>query len=566
MRDYADVLPVALDLDLCLSGLSDSSDTFPGMTVRQHAAYSLRKSLLKKFHNDKRNRKADDAALAKFIACNERCRSRFPEMADSTDAEVIALGEAKSFIYNFFYRESEPILNWLEIARRVNVGNGSNIGSFGTDFLSKFGTSFLSTTDLFLHRCYLEAISKDPLWSSVESTRSRVRGTSIVKGSRLSFVPKTTEISRTICTEPLLNMMFQQGIASILEGRLAETLGIRLADQPDKNRKLAQIGSVSGRFGTIDLSSASDTISLSLIQDLLPREIVTFFTRTRCPVTILPDGREVDLHMISSMGNAFTFPLQTLIFSALVYGCYRSMGLSIDRPFGSNLGNFAVFGDDIIVVSEAYGFVCKMLRRFGFEVNLDKSFNEGPFRESCGEDYFDSHNIRGVYIKTLRNDSDRYSAINRLNRWSCIWGIPLRHTVGVLREGLRILPVPFDESDDSGMKMPLEYVNRIRLDRSTGGVQYRFLYRKSRQVDVSDVSQRVPKLRGWFNNPDAVLLAAVAGTLRDGRVGIRSTAPTKPTLRRRYTSRWNYIPSAYREFCRCGDGWKAAIAENLSLI
>lgn len=567
MRVDAAELPVALDRDLRLAGLGDSESLYPGITPACAAAYFLRQSLLKKFTNDKPSKDADTKALDKFLTVNEQCRGLFPKLDLLTEAEAVAIGEAKSFIYDFFFPKYQDtgILGWLKIAQQSDVGNGANIGSYSTDFFSKFGTSKLSTTDPFLYRVYREAISGHPLWSDVENIRHEFRGIDIVRGSRLSFVPKTTEISRTICTEPLLNMMFQKGIGYILERRLAETLAIRLDKQPDKNRNLALIGAATGNFGTIDLASASDSISISLLRHILPSEVLTYLTRTRCPVTVLPDGREIELHMISSMGNAFTFPLQTMIFSAIVYGCYRSIGIPLERPFGNELGNFAVFGDDIIVRREAYSLVLSILSRFGFTVNVDKSFNEGLFRESCGEDFWSIHNVRGVYIKRLLTDSDRYSAINRLNRWSARWGVPLRNLIGVLRKSLRFLPIPFDEADDCGIKIPLAYVERKRFDRNTGGVQYRYLSFEPPKYDMRDVLQRPPKLRGYFHNHSAIVLAAVAGTLRKGHIVVRPNGRISPSLRRRYSSSWDYIPPSYG-FCRGNSHlWKEMTVTNLNL-
>jgi len=569
MRDYAVELPFSLDHDLRIAGWNGVISPYPDMNVRQKAMQSQRSALLKKF-SDPPSETADSNALTLFLSINEKCKHFNLDTSSCTNIEAIAIGEAKDFLDRLFhpYDQSEGNLRRLtlaEISSRLGVGNGANIGAFSTDFLSKIGTSKMSATDRRLHLLYVQAISCDPLWSSVESTRSKFRETDIVPGSRLSFVPKTVEISRTICTEPLLNMLFQKGIASVLEDLLKEACGISLSQQPDWNRSLAQLGSKTGKFGTIDLSSASDSMSTSLVTEMFPKHVLHMLEMFRSPCTILPDGTSVELHMISSMGNAFTFPLQTIFFTSLVYGVYKALGLVFLKPRKHSSGNFAVFGDDIICLRQAYDLLIRVLSICGFDVNVNKSFNTGLFRESCGHDYFHGRNVRGVYIKTLKTEGDRYSAINRLNRWSAVWNIPLPTVIHSLLRGQRFLPIPLDEMDDCGIKVPLCLHQKRRYNKYTGGVVYRFLYMFPNSFDVTDVTERPPKLRGWINNPDAVLLAAIAGTLRSGKAVVRSVERSRARLRTRSSSSWDWIPPVYAEMHRfCGDSWKAIFELNLT--
>ena len=570
MRDYASSLPVLLDLDLINAGWNGAVNPYPGIDCRQFAMQSQRKALMKKFC-EKTIPAADKRALDLFLKINQSCKNYTFDTSSVTEAEAIAIGEAKEFISRIFYEADPSYLGYSmmsmttsSISDGFGLGNGANIGSFGTDFLSKVGTSTMAASNPLLHNFYMQAISEDPIWSDVESIRSVTRGFEVVRGSRLSFVPKTTDISRTICTEPICNMLFQKGIANILEGRLQQVSGIDLRVQPDKNRKLAQLGSQNGRFGTIDLSSASDSMSLSLVREFFPRHAVWWFEQARSPVTILPDGTEVELHMVSSMGNAFTFPLQTIFFASLVYGAYRVLDIKIEYPFRHALGNFAVFGDDIIVESRAYNLVCRLLMLCGFSVNVDKSFNEGLFRESCGHDYYCGYNVRGVYLKSLLDVNDKYSAINRLNVWSAKHRIPLPETIQFLVKGCRFLPVPFDEMDISGIKVHSSHLRKVRRNRYTGGIHYRYSSFIPTAQSVSDIELRPPKIRGWIKNPPAVLLAALAGTLRTGKVVTRSSRPST-RIRERYSSRWDYIPPGQGLCPGFGEDWKVFVESNLNL-
>lgn len=576
MRIHAGTLASLLYADLCANGWNGSSEHFPGETEKHFAMTSLYSSLVKKYlpGTFDTTPEADAAALDKFLSTNESCRAFQYSIAERPDWVRVAMGEAKAFLYNFFYPphrdaseetpwglHEEPILTYAEIAKGFDIGPGASIGAKSTDFYSKLALSPLTATSSALHQLYVQAIRHHPRWSGMEVSRSGNSGYAIVRSSRLSFVPKYTEISRTICTEPLLNMVFQKGIASILERRLRQVMKIDLSVQPSLNADLARIGSVTGKFGTIDLSSASDSMSLSLVREMFPADVVRWLEMTRSKTTILPDGREIELHMISSMGNAFTFPLQTIYFSALVYGAYRSMGIPLIRPKAHAPGNFAVFGDDIIVDNRAYDLVVELLSLSGFSVNVDKSFNSGLFRESCGSDFYRGYNVRGVYVKRLRDANDCYSAINRLNRWSARHRVYLCNLVDYLSHKCRFLPIPYDEDDSGGIKVPEALLTRRTLNRHTQAIAYRVSVLEAHRVRVDPLRGR-PRLPNWFENPDGLLLALLAGSLRDGFIGLRSNT-RKAGTRRRYSSRWDYVPFAQTERSGYREDWKVFTSTNL---
>lgn len=547
MHSSAGDLAALLDTDLILNGWDGSVDPYPGINASQYAMQSLRKSLLKKFHNEETDSKRDGAALDKFLAVNESCAIYHEDVTTVDELLWTAIGEAKSFIDGFCHREGMPLLTLATIERGMAFGRGANIGAKTGDPYGKLAISRLTYTDPALLVLFKHTNDGRSLWTEQEQFRSKNYPTAEVQGSRLSFVPKSNEISRTICTEPILNMFFQKGIGYVLEQRLREVVGIDLSTQPEKNRALCRIGSKTGRFGTIDLSSASDSMSCTLVRKWFPDHIVRWLELTRCKQTTLPDGRVQELHMISSMGNAFTFPLQTIFFSALVVGAYRALDLKVQRPRGNTLGNFAVFGDDIIVEREAYNLVLRLLSFSGFSVNYDKSFNEGLFRESCGHDYFDGHNVRGVYIKKLLDDHDYYSAFNRLLHWSAVHGMDLENTLTYLRNQVsRYLAVPLHEDSEAGFKIPIDLVRHL-LARNRRFQSYNYVaatrkpYRLRMPTDQSD-SKAVLRLKraipGWSYNPAGLLLLLLHGSLRDGHLTIRLDSK-KTEYRKRKSSCWD---------------------------
>jgi hypothetical protein len=89
------------------------------------------------------------------------------------------------------------------------------------------------------------------------------------------------------------------------------------------------------------------------------------------------------------MGNGFCFPLETLIFASLCETAYQESSLPSD---------YSVYGDDIIVRKSVANRVVELLKLCGFTVNRDKTFLSGPFRESCGADWFKGEDVRPINL------------------------------------------------------------------------------------------------------------------------------------------------------------------------
>lgn len=211
----------------------------------------------------------------------------------------------------------------------------------------------------------------------------------------LSFVQKNAKTHRTIAVEPMLNSMFQLGIGKLISDRL-KRFGVDIHDQT-RNQTLAKRGSLSGDLATLDLSSASDTVALELVYHLLPLDWAHFLSRFRTGTVRLKDKSELELAKFSSMGNGFTFPLETLIFFAITWAAVEatSGGAGSDEF----LQDVAVYGDDIVAPSYSVELLKRSLFVCGFQLNTSKSFVAGPFRESCGKDYFSGTDIRPFYQK-----------------------------------------------------------------------------------------------------------------------------------------------------------------------
>lgn len=228
-----------------------------------------------------------------------------------------------------------------------------------------------------------------------------------VPGAILFTVPKKTEIDRCACKEPDVNMFLQKGVGRHIRRRLLRA-GINLNDQ-SINRRLAHRGSIDGSLATLDLSSASDTVTRSLVLALLPLDWYLYLNDIRSQFVEV-DGIYSETEMFSSMGNGFTFELESLIFWALAKATAYLRGIS---------GIISVYGDDIIIPSGLFDDLVWVLAEFGFSVNPSKSFHTGSFRESCGGHYDFGSDVTPFYLKrepTRMTDVIRVA--NQLRRWA----------------------------------------------------------------------------------------------------------------------------------------------------
>jgi len=216
------------------------------------------------------------------------------------------------------------------------------------------------------------------------------------RGNRFTSVPKDATKNRGICIEPPVNLAFQLDVGQAIRARLKRHAGLDLRTLQDVHRNKAREGSVDGTCATLDLSDASDTISLNLVKLILPEVWFDLLCSLRSPFTEV-EGKWVRLEKFSSMGNGYTFELETLIFLSLACACAEQGG--IDPSYLVRQGSISVYGDDIIVPVWMADSLCSLLSYVGLTVNPKKSFIEGLFKESCGGDYFDGADVRPYFLK-----------------------------------------------------------------------------------------------------------------------------------------------------------------------
>jgi hypothetical protein len=291
----------------------------------------------------------------------------------------------------------------------------------------------------------------------------------VVSGSRATTVDKTDDKRRFIAVEPTCNMFMQQGLMSMMYDRFS-SIGLNLESLPDEHRRRAWISSITLNEATIDWSSASDSVSIGLLSWLLPQEWLSPILQTRSPVTQINESWE-NLAMFATMGNACTFPLETLVFWAYGHAVRLSSNPLTNTlyPEWEEFKCVSVFGDDCIVPTELAEAYIEVLTSIGFTINKEKSFyGTYPFRESCGGDYYRGYDVRPYYIK--RPVSTRKSAIepwlyiitNLLSKklFQLFGGLKYIYTETLYVLGkafsdlnIEIKVVPSDFPDDSGLKV-----------------------------------------------------------------------------------------------------------------
>lgn len=340
------------------------------------------------------------SAMKKFKAAEHRCkrqnqkrrakRKRFDQYAQYW-------AYARSYIHGVL--GDSPDLE--SIYEKCDITSGAAIGVHGskTNLMRKLFAEEWSVTPtalfhakraLWANTHYRDAILPggivcyDPiLFSRIVEERATV-----MSHNKISFVPKTAKSHRTIAVEPLLNSLVMKGIDEEMRGRLRR-YGIDLSDQ-ETNQVLAHKGSLGGfnPYVTIDLAAASDSMSTEVVRDLLPPDWFDLLMEVRAPCYEL-DGESVRYEKFCSMGNGFCFPLQSLLYASICYAASRSVN--------ADARDFSVYGDDIVVRQQIALLVIELLRDLGFRTNIDKTFVTGPFRESCGMDWYNGQDVRPVH-------------------------------------------------------------------------------------------------------------------------------------------------------------------------
>jgi hypothetical protein len=211
--------------------------------------------------------------------------------------------------------------------------------------------------------------------------------------SKVLAVPKSYKASRIIAMEDIYRNI--RGLQCEELFRRYDAMNgysyINIEDQT-KNQRLAQLGSQLGSIATLDASHASDLITRSLFIDVFPKRY-TRLIMTILPENVLVRGKYQPMQMLSTSGHTLTFRHETIVYNAIARVAEEIYG----QLFSSIPSCAWAFGDDTTVHSQAYDIAVYLFKVFGLKINQDKSFAAGPYRESCGKEYWNGQDISGVF-------------------------------------------------------------------------------------------------------------------------------------------------------------------------
>jgi hypothetical protein len=174
----------------------------------------------------------DNEAKMKFFASNNKCKDWSLRFEWEADRELY--GEFLRELDHFFHPGGNQLVTTMsEILDKARCGPGASIGSDHHSSYAKMFSSKMATTSFDLYTMYRDNIEGYGSLHEAESIRREAFGyPKIVNSSRCNFVPKTRLVSRMVCVEPSLNMFYQLGLGTILEGRLRDQFVLILVYNP----------------------------------------------------------------------------------------------------------------------------------------------------------------------------------------------------------------------------------------------------------------------------------------------------------------------------------------------
>ncbi|DAD51889.1 TPA_asm: RNA-directed RNA polymerase [ssRNA phage Esthiorhiza.2_37] len=213
-------------------------------------------------------------------------------------------------------------------------------------------------------------------------------------GNKVITVPKDATTNRVIAIEPGLNLWFQKAVGDMIGMRLRR-YGVDLRYQ-SRNQELARKGSLTSKLATIDLSSASDSIASSVVEEIIPQRWFLLMDSCRSHYGTQNDSFK-KWEKFSSMGNGFTFQLESLIFYAVACCCADYLHVESS--------DVSAYGDDVVLPTACFELFSEMLDFYGFRLNVKKSHKDSTFRESCGAHFVSGVDVKPIYLK------DRVSSV-----------------------------------------------------------------------------------------------------------------------------------------------------------
>jgi len=361
-----------------------------------------------------------EVALKKFSQMEELCRqtnSRFRDLALDPNFHGANVSLLNAMVQKIARLLGDYTAD--EFFESANWGPGVStlIKGEHVSAVNKFQSETGITRDLYALMSSEILSGAYPRWQ--EHLQTLEGYPTLEVGNVIITVPKDAKTDRVIAIEPGLNLWFQKAIGTMIRRRL-QRRGIDL-NQQIRNQQLAKRASFDDSLATVDFSSASDSISRKVVEAVLPPHWFSLLDTCRSHYGNQGDRPRL-WNKFSSMGNGFTFELESLIFWAAAAAVCEHLSVPAE---------ISVFGDDVVIPRECFDLFSSFTRFLGFEVNMKKSFSSGPFRESCGSYFFDGVDVKPIFIKEMAQDPLRVfrlaNSIRRLaKRRNCNYGCDVR--------------------------------------------------------------------------------------------------------------------------------------------
>ncbi|DAD52295.1 TPA_asm: RNA-directed RNA polymerase [ssRNA phage SRR6960799_12] len=458
-----------------------TSRDFPSVSSENFRDEYLLKEVLRKFPGFDLGINTRAVALEAFLA-DETINAETNDRLQDYDVEnphvrqIMTLAARKAVTVLGAFRK-----DWLLDGVRFGPGATTRLGGETVNVMQKLsGTPHVTLSAYSLADAFLKAtpqwgsrlglrVDEDAYVPSGDYSDLRTGPKLLIRElDKLTTVSKNAVTDRTIGIGPCMNIYLQLGVGYAMRKRMYPW-GINLSDQTINQRR-AREGSITGRIATLDIKSASNSVTRGLVWHMLGNhshdarnfdptwfEVMNKLRTQGCWI----DGKVHEYELFSAMGNGFTFELESLIFWSLACATCAILALPED---------VAVYGDDITMPVEAVPLFTEVLAFAGFRLNSDKSFSttEGPlFRESCGRHYLDGKDVTPFYIDAGLDTPDQIMLLaNNIVRWCKqddgtldgrllpLWSFVVNH----LSSDLQKIGIPFSEDANDGLILPFDAV------------------------------------------------------------------------------------------------------------
>lgn len=408
IRDFQDNLCDPLFCTDVLSALNSGNPdairkskpqlSYEDSVARFKAAYQVA-SLDKRYRyrNDTyTDQELQDMAIAKFEEVQSRLKALDWDGIIQDERMARILRGARALCHHVLGDYSDA-----ELRQRARFGSGATVGVTAREanLAQRFVYPITGTnSQISWWKSEYDSCPHFQLWKSGVHSKLPYGGDDMyreVEYLKLTFVPKSHKALRAILANTTIGSYQSGGIGEMLRLRLRQKLRLDIKSAQHKHREISKFESIVLKHCTVDLQSASDSVSDTLVRLLLPEEWYNAINTGCCRKVKLPNGSIVEVETFSTMGIGCTFTLQTLIFYSLIWAV-RAVDEILPQPKSLRCCKtmISVYGDDLIFGSNHYPGVVSVLERLGIQVNEEKSFVDLPFRESCGGDYYRGRDVR----------------------------------------------------------------------------------------------------------------------------------------------------------------------------